>query len=66
MKILAKGGIVIIIGNLSSVWEFNPELALPRETIRNAQEMTINILHFAWRRRQMTQLLSKQPVTSNK
>ena len=59
IQILTKGGIVIIIGNLSSVWEFNPELALPRETIRNAQEMTINILHFAWRRRQMTQLLSK-------
>ena len=64
IQIFTQGGIVIIIGDLSSVWEFNPELALPRETIRNAQEMTINILHFAWRRRQMTKLLGK--VTSNK
>ena len=58
IQILTGGGIIIIIGDLSSAWEFNTELALSRETIRTAQEMLINILHFAWRRRQMTQLLS--------
>ncbi len=57
IKIKTCGGLIIIIGDLSSAWGFNPGLDLPRETIRTAQEMAINILHFAWRRRQMTQLL---------
>ena len=64
IQILTQGGIVMIIGSLFSIWELDSELTLPRETIRTAQEMTINILHFAWRRRQMTKLLGK--VTSNK
>ena len=57
IQILTGGGLVIIIGHLSSAWGFNLKLDLPRETIRTAQEMAINILHFAWRRRQMSQLL---------
>ena len=57
IQILTGEGVVIIIGDLSSAWGFNPKLDLQRETIRTAQEMAINILHFAWRRRQMSQLL---------
>ncbi|MBE9126972.1 MULTISPECIES: DUF4159 domain-containing protein [unclassified Coleofasciculus] len=55
IQILTGGGIIIAIGNLSTAWGLDENLSLPRETIRTAQEMGINILHFAWRRRQLTQ-----------
>ncbi len=57
IQISVGGGIVFVIGSLSSAWGLDEELLLPRETIRTAQEMGINILHFAWRRRQMMQSL---------
>jgi hypothetical protein len=56
IQILVGGGIIVTIGNLSSAWGLDEELSYSRETIRTAQEMGINILHFAWRRRQLTQL----------
>lgn len=56
VAIFTGGGMVIIIGELSSAWGLDEYLELPRETIRTAQELGINILHFAWRRRQMTKL----------
>lgn len=49
------GGIVIVIGELSTAWGLDEGLLLPREIIRNAQEMGINILYFAWRKHQLTQ-----------
>ncbi len=55
-KIFNWGGIVFVIGNISPAWGLCKSLSLPRETIRNAQEMGINILHFAGRRRQLMQL----------
>ncbi|MGB7518174.1 MAG: DUF4159 domain-containing protein [Spirulinaceae cyanobacterium] len=60
LQILTGGGIVAIIGNLSLAWGLDPELALPRETIRPAQEMGINILLYAWYRKQMIQLQKAQ------
>ncbi|MGB3694364.1 MAG: DUF4159 domain-containing protein [Spirulinaceae cyanobacterium] len=60
LQILTGGGIVAIIGNLSLAWGLDPELALPRETIRTAQEMGINILLYAWYRKQMIQLQKAQ------
>ncbi|MBH8560898.1 DUF4159 domain-containing protein [Nostoc sp. CENA67] len=56
IQILIAGGIVLVIGDLSASWGLDDQLSLPRETIRTAQELGINILHFAWARRQMTQL----------
>ncbi|UBF30461.1 hypothetical protein K9N68_35310 (plasmid) [Kovacikia minuta CCNUW1] len=50
------GGIVLAIGSLSSGWGLDDTLSLSRETIRTAQEMGINLLHFSWQRRQLTQL----------
>ncbi|MBN4003354.1 hypothetical protein [Nostoc sp. LPT] len=50
------GGIVLVVGSLSSAWGIDDTLSLSRETIRSAQEMGINILHFAWHRHQLTQL----------
>lgn len=54
IELLIGGGIILVIGNLSSAWGVDENLSLARETIRTAQEMGINILHFAWRRRQLT------------
>ncbi|MCT7983095.1 hypothetical protein NG796_07300 [Laspinema sp. A4] len=56
LKILSGGGIIILIGNLSAAWGLDEKLSLGRETIRTAQEMGINILHYARTRRQLTQL----------
>ncbi|OKH39745.1 hypothetical protein NIES2119_05725 [[Phormidium ambiguum] IAM M-71] len=56
ISILNWGGIVVIFGNISQAWGLDTGLKLPRETIRIAQEMGINILHFAYRRRQLAQL----------
>lgn len=58
IQILTGGGIVVIVGNLSSAWGLDLELSLPRETIRTAQEMGINILLYAWQRKRMIQLQS--------
>jgi hypothetical protein len=63
MQILISGGIVLVIGNLSAAWGLDEKLSLPRETIRTAQELGINILHFAWARRQMTQLHQHQSIS---
>lgn len=50
------GGIVVVIGSLSSAWGLDETLSLPRETIRSAQELGINLLHFACYRQQLLQL----------
>lgn len=50
-------GIVLVIGDLSAAWGLDPELKLSRESIRTAQEMGINLLHFAWQRKHLTRLM---------
>ncbi|MEA5514601.1 DUF4159 domain-containing protein [Nodularia sp. UHCC 0506] len=66
MQILIAGGIVLVIGELSAAWGLDEKLTLPRETIRTAQELGINILHFAWARRYMTHLQQQTIVTPPK
>ena len=55
IEVLNWGGIILVIGSLSSGWGYDENLALTRDQIRGAQELGINILHFAWRRRMMMQ-----------
>ncbi|HEY9616004.1 MAG TPA: hypothetical protein V6C64_04145 [Microcoleaceae cyanobacterium] len=50
------GSLILCIGSLSPAWGLDEALLLSRETIRTAQEMGINLLHYSWRRRQLTQL----------
>ncbi len=57
MEFLTGPGIMVIIGDLSSGWGLDELLSLSRETIRNAQELGVNILHYAWTRRQRVMLL---------
>lgn len=58
------GGLILLIGKLSAAWGLNHPSLLPRETIRTAQELGINILNFAWRRRQMMNLLIQRNRSS--
>ncbi len=63
IHLLYGGGIVLVLGNLSAAWGLDEQLSLSRENIRTAQELGINILHFAWRRRQLTQLSRQDSPT---
>jgi hypothetical protein len=45
---------VLVIGNLGEAWGVDEALMLSRETMRSAQELGINLLHFAWKRRELT------------
>lgn len=56
VRLFNWGGVILAIGDLSLAWGLNSGVELPREKIRNAQELGINLLHFAWRRRHLTQL----------
>jgi hypothetical protein len=56
MQIWQGGGIILVTGTLSNAWGLDDEL-LNRNDIRTAQELGINILHFALRRRQIMQLI---------
>ena len=49
--------IILVLGDLSMAWGINEGFSFPRETIRSAQELGINFLYFAVKRRQLTQLL---------
>jgi hypothetical protein len=67
IQLWCGGPIVLILGEISRAWGLDEDLALPRESIRTAQELGINILNFAWRRRNMTQLCqSAQPTPTAK
>ncbi len=57
IEIWNGGGIILVMGELSTAWGLDDQLSLSRNDIRTAQELGINILHFGWRRRQLTQLL---------
>ena len=56
LQIWQGGGIILVTGTLSNAWGLDDEL-LNRNDIRTAQELGINILHFALRRRQIMQLI---------
>jgi len=44
------GGLVLMLGDLTSCWGYNPAQELPREVVRSAQEWGVNLLHFAVQR----------------
>lgn len=53
IRLLTGGGIILVVGDLAGAWGPDKGLTLPRITIRTAQELGINILHYAWKRRQL-------------
>jgi hypothetical protein len=56
LQILGDRGVIMVYGNLASLWGLDEQLSLSREQIRSGQELGINILHYAWKRRSFTQL----------
>jgi hypothetical protein len=56
IRLLTGGGIVLVMGDLASAWGLDEGLSLARVTIRTAQELGVNLLHYAWRRRQLISL----------
>ncbi|AGY58994.1 DUF4159 domain-containing protein [Gloeobacter kilaueensis] len=53
LRLLTGGGIILVVGDLASAWGIDENFALSRLAIRTAQELGINILTYAWRRRQL-------------
>ena len=66
IEVLNWGGIVLVIGDLSGGWGHDEVKSLSREEIRGAQELGINLLHFAWQRRQLHQWLIPQSLTPSR
>ena len=50
-----QGQLILVTGVLSSSWGI--QKSLPRNDIRTAQELGINLLHFAWQQRSFSHLL---------
>ncbi|MEA5487743.1 MULTISPECIES: hypothetical protein [Pseudanabaena] len=65
MQILTNGGLIVILGKLSPIWSGQSDQALTRETIRNSQELGINILHYAAQRYGMYQSMQVNPQYQN-
>ena len=61
MQILTNGGVIVILGELLSIWSGQSEQALTREVIRNCHELGINILNYATRRYQMHNAMLVNP-----
>ena len=56
IQLLSGGGIILAIGNLGGSWGLDEQLQRSRTEIRTAQELGVNILHFAWKRKQTINL----------
>jgi hypothetical protein len=59
IKLAVSEGLILILGNLGSYWGPDRERTLARTDIRTAQEFGVNILHYAWRRRQLMGLMGE-------
>ncbi len=56
LQMVCDRGLIMVYGNLGSLWGLDEQLSLSREQIRSGQELGINLLHYAWKRRCFTQL----------
>jgi hypothetical protein len=52
------GGVLLVVGDVISAWGGEASLSMEREEIRSAQELGVNILHFAWQRRHLMHCLT--------
>lgn len=64
-RLLIGGGIILVIGDLASSWGLDEQLTRSRTDIRSAQEFGINLLHFAWRKRQMITLMGSETTDAS-
>lgn len=54
--IYAWGPLMLVMGDLSLAWRPAPYHRFSRETIRSAQEMGLNLLHYAWQYHHLSQI----------
>jgi len=62
LQIWIGGGLIVAIGDLSHTWALIPPVALPRETLRTAHEMTVNLLSFAQMHHQLHRMMRSAPT----
>ena len=65
IQILTNGNVIVILGELSSIWSGQSELTLTREIIRNCQELGINILNYATQQYGMHNAMLVNPQYQN-
>ncbi|NJO78510.1 MAG: DUF4159 domain-containing protein [Cyanobacteria bacterium RM1_2_2] len=53
IQVSISGGIVMIQGDIASAWGLDDNMNTSRIVLRTAQEFGVNLLHYAWRRRQL-------------
>ena len=61
IQILTNGGVIVILGQLSSIWSGQSDWDLTRESIRNCQELGINTLNYAAQRYEIYQAMQVNP-----
>ena len=64
LQLFCWGGIVLMMGHLAVVWGPDETATRSRETIRVAHELGINLIYYAWRRRQLMQLQHSESAIS--
>jgi hypothetical protein len=55
LQLFNWGSVLLLMGNLVAAWGPDGTRSRSRDTIRTAHELGINLLHYAWRRRQLIQ-----------
>lgn len=53
VRVQYGGGIVLVVGDIASAWGLDEGMSLSRLAIRTAQELGVNLLYYAWCRRQL-------------
>lgn len=56
IQVFGSNGILLVQGDIASAWGLDENLNTSRTVLRTAQEFGVNLLHYAWRRRQLTSL----------
>ncbi|NEQ97494.1 MAG: hypothetical protein F6K30_12350 [Cyanothece sp. SIO2G6] len=68
LTILQWDGVILMLGDIASLWGPDETMQRSRSTIRTAQELGVNLLLFAWQHYHLTQLqggLEKLPSSSS-
>jgi hypothetical protein len=56
IQVFCNNGIVLVLGEIAAAWGLDEGLTVSRVMLRTAQEFGVNVLYYAWRRRQLTGL----------
>lgn len=60
IQIWCGGGVILVIGELSTTWAPDQDLQRSRHDLRTAHEFGVNLLNYAQRRRILTQAMSTE------